>query len=148
MTYPGIGLALIVHPEGVRLSVLMGFNVFLDHLDPMIFGLMLIAVSIPAAFALLLENRLTRKTILSLIFLQYVILLAAFLSEAYLLVTREFQETNFNFWDGFQALWPTITASGLHALAVLERYGYRWYQKPVIEVSDAFKQEDNKWMHP
>lgn len=123
-----LGIALVLHPASERLSVLLGLRGFIDLIGAQAFGGLLILISAWAVAGILREAVIRRHWIIIHLFPQYFLVIAAFLSNALILVAGEYEGQPFNFWTGLIGLWPTILASGLHTFAVIERYFIRWNQ--------------------
>lgn len=124
------GLAVIGDKRVLDIAVLNGTNILVDKgMDHQMLGTVLIGFALSAAFGLMNERLLGRRSFL-LVFPQYSLLVIALFSDIYLLTTGDLQTTvetrHIDFWVLFAVVNIMIGLAFAHSAAILERYWYKW----------------------
>lgn len=122
-------IALLGNSDVERLVVLAGLNKISNvGIDPTSMAIILLLISISAAYGLHVETKLDPRIVFCLIVWQYLVLLIAVFSDLEILITGK-NPANGEPVDRFiilALLGPVMWAGLLHSCAIIERFLLRW----------------------
>lgn len=128
IVHVGLGTAILIDNRASAVLLLVGLQNVAIHLGATEIGIILILFSFMAAFGLFMEHKLSRALIIALLFPQYVLLIACFLSDIWIFVDG-YENSSGNQIPRaiiFAALWPVMAGAILHTVGIVERYFWKW----------------------
>lgn len=128
MVHTGLGIAIIADNRASAVLILVGLDRMTKSLNLTEMGILLISFSMLACLGLTSEERLSRKFVIALLFPQYVLLIASFMSNVWLIAGGYENAAGQHVPTSvvFSALWTAMVGAILHTLGIVERYFWKW----------------------
>lgn len=124
----GLGVAVLLDNQASVVLIIVGLQDVTKPFTPSGTGILLITFATIAALGLIFEERLSRKSVIASLFPQYVLLIASFISNSFLIIGG-YQNSSGNEIPTsvlFCALWAPMVGAILHTFGIVERYFWKW----------------------